>query len=34
MTMVRMDELLEKNGTPRLDLSPFIKMMKREDFLR
>ena len=34
MTMVRMDELLKTNGTPRLDLSPIIDTMKKEDFLR
>jgi uncharacterized protein YecT (DUF1311 family) len=34
MTMARMDELLKTNGTPRLDLSPFINTMKKEDFLR
>ena len=34
MTMARMDDLLKTNGTPRRDLSPFIDMMKKEDFLR
>ena len=34
MTMGRMDELLKTNGTPRLDLSPSINTMKKEDFLR
>jgi uncharacterized protein YecT (DUF1311 family) len=34
MTMVRMDELLKTNGTPRLDFSPVINTMKKEDFLR
>lgn len=29
MTMDRMDELLEANGTPRQDLSPLIDLMKR-----
>jgi uncharacterized protein YecT (DUF1311 family) len=34
MTMTRMDGLLKANGTPRIDLSPFIRTMKKEDFLR
>jgi uncharacterized protein YecT (DUF1311 family) len=29
MTMARMDELLEANGTPRRNLSPLIEMQKR-----
>jgi uncharacterized protein YecT (DUF1311 family) len=31
MTLVRMDELLKANGTPRLDLSPLIDKMKKEE---
>jgi uncharacterized protein YecT (DUF1311 family) len=34
MTMARMDELLKINGTPRLDFSPLIDTMTKEDFLR
>jgi len=34
LTMARMDELLEANGTPRLDFSPVTDRMKREDFFR
>jgi uncharacterized protein YecT (DUF1311 family) len=33
-TMARMDELLRINGTPRIDLSPVIDTLKKEDFLR
>jgi uncharacterized protein YecT (DUF1311 family) len=33
MTMARMDELLRANGTPRLNLSPLIDTMKKEDLL-
>jgi uncharacterized protein YecT (DUF1311 family) len=29
MTMARMDQLLEANGTPRQNLSPLIERMKR-----
>jgi uncharacterized protein YecT (DUF1311 family) len=34
MTMARMDELLNINGTPRYDFSRVIDMMTKEDFLR
>ena len=34
MTMARMDELLKTNGTTRLDFSPLIDTMRKEDFLR
>ena len=34
LTMARMDELLDANGTPRLDLSPLTDRIKKEEFFR
>ncbi|MGA7453131.1 MAG: lysozyme inhibitor LprI family protein [Rhodoplanes sp.] len=32
MTMARMEELLQINGTPQQDLSPLIKLLDRDDY--